>query len=69
MKKILINNYQFNLRYAQVLVEDVDEKFRTQAPFKGLENHPAFRDAQSLYKLIVNQIPNYNELKQNRSSA
>ena len=42
MKNILINNYKFNLRYAILLVEDVDDKFMTHSPSRGLENHPAF---------------------------
>lgn len=42
MKNVLINTYAFNLRYANVLVEDVEEAQMTQSPGEGLENHPAF---------------------------
>jgi len=42
MKTHLLNTYAFNLRYANVLVEDLEEALMTQSPTKGLENHPAF---------------------------
>jgi hypothetical protein len=42
MKDYLLNLYHFNLKYAHMLVEDVEEKFMTHSPSTGLENHPAF---------------------------
>ena len=42
MKNTLINTYEFNLRYAKELVEDVEDNLMTQSPSLGLENHPAF---------------------------
>lgn len=42
MRNSLLNNYQFNLRYAEALVADVDDEMMTYSPGSGLENHPAF---------------------------
>ena len=42
MKDILLNLYAFNLKYAQQLVEDVEDELMTKKPAQGLENHPAF---------------------------
>jgi hypothetical protein len=42
MKKILINSYDFNLKYAYQLVADLEEIQMTETPTTGLENHPAF---------------------------
>ena len=42
MKDFLLQSYDFNLRYAHVLVQDVEEATMTHSPATGLENHPAF---------------------------
>lgn len=42
MKQIILNAYDFNLKYAKQLVKDVDESMMTHTPCNGLENHPAF---------------------------
>lgn len=42
MKHILIPAYNFNLRYAKILVADVPDHLMTHSPTKGLENHPSF---------------------------
>lgn len=42
MKALLIPAYQFNLRYAKILVADIPDHLMTHTPSKGLENHPAF---------------------------
>ena len=42
MKQILLNSYAFNLKYANALVADVEDKWMTHSPAKGIENHPAF---------------------------
>ncbi|MEZ5015610.1 MAG: DinB family protein [Flavipsychrobacter sp.] len=38
----IINQYDFNLAFAQRLVEDLTESQMTQVASKGLVNHPAF---------------------------
>jgi len=38
----IIRQYDFNLAYAKVLVEDLTEEQMTVRPCSGLENHPAF---------------------------
>ncbi len=38
----LLANYSLNLRYAQVLVEDLADGDMTCSGGPGLENHPAF---------------------------
>ena len=38
----LINQLNFNYKYALDLIEDVSEKDMAYTPAKGLENHPAF---------------------------
>jgi len=38
----LINQLNFNYKYALDLIEDVREDDMTNTPAKGLENHPAF---------------------------
>ena len=38
----IIKQYDFNLKYAQALVEDLSEDQMTILPAKGLENHPAW---------------------------
>jgi len=40
--KSIINQYDFNLAYAKVLVEDVPDSLMCIQPAKGLVNHPAF---------------------------
>ena len=40
--ELVINQYDFNLRYAEALVADLEEKLMTSSPSMGLENHPAF---------------------------
>lgn len=40
--KLVINQYDFNLRYAEALVDDLAEEQMTLTPSNGLENHPAF---------------------------
>ncbi len=42
MKNLIIPAYNFNLRYAKMLVADVPDHLMTHSPTKGLENHPAF---------------------------
>lgn len=42
MKDTIINLYNFNLLYAQQLVEDVDSHLMTKSGDPGFENHPAF---------------------------
>lgn len=42
MIETIINAYRFNLKYAQELVSDIDEKLMTKSGGNGLENHPAF---------------------------
>lgn len=42
MKAILLNSYNFNLKFAHALVEDVNNEMMTHIPSPGLENHPAF---------------------------
>jgi hypothetical protein len=42
MKEILINSYEFNLKYAFELVRDLDDSQMTHSPCKGFENHPSF---------------------------
>lgn len=38
----IIHQYDFNLRFAKILVEDLSEEQMTLCPYPGLENHPAF---------------------------
>lgn len=38
----LIKQYDFNLKYAEALVADLDENQMTTTPTQGLVNHPAF---------------------------
>lgn len=42
MVEAIIKQYDFNLAFANKLVEDVREEQMTVIPSKGLENHPAF---------------------------
>ncbi len=42
MKSLLINAYKFNLKYAEQLLNGVDEEMMSTIPSKGLENHAAF---------------------------
>lgn len=38
----LINQLDFNLKFAKALVQDVEEELMTHNPGLGLENHPGF---------------------------
>ena len=38
----IIQQYDFNLRFAKILVEDLSQEQMTFCPYPGLENHPAF---------------------------
>ena len=38
----IIKQYDFNLKYAVALVQDISEDQMTTAPSNGLENHPTF---------------------------
>jgi hypothetical protein len=40
--KTIINQYDFNLDYAKILVEDLSDNQMTVIPSNGLVNHPAF---------------------------
>ena len=42
IKDTLLKAYEFNLKYAHQLVDDVDDEMMTFSPGPGLENHPAF---------------------------
>lgn len=42
VKDVLLRAYNFNLKYAEQLLEDVPEELMTTSPALGLENHPAF---------------------------
>lgn len=42
MKTILLNAYEFNLKYAEQLLIDVEEEMMCICPSDGLENHAAF---------------------------
>lgn len=38
----IIRQYDFNLKYAKALVQDISDEQMTTVPSKGLDNHPAF---------------------------
>ncbi|MDX1701450.1 MAG: DinB family protein [Melioribacteraceae bacterium] len=42
IKETIIKSYRFNLKYASILVEDIDNEIMTASPSKGLENHASF---------------------------
>lgn len=42
LKDTIIKSYGFNLRYALILVEDIDNEIMSKTPCKGLENHASF---------------------------
>lgn len=42
IRKNIINQYDFNLEYARVLVQDLTEDQMTTVTALGLDNHPAF---------------------------
>lgn len=40
--EIIMDQYDFNLKYAEALVQDLSDDQMTAVPSPGLENHPAF---------------------------
>lgn len=42
MIRLILNQYQFNLKYAKALVNDLSETEMTMVPSKGFESHPAW---------------------------
>lgn len=40
--KTIIKQYDFNLKYVKVLVQELTQEQMTTMPLKGLVNHPAF---------------------------